>query len=183
MPWEAPPIKAPGSWVWWSYKIILEITHSAKLRPKDVLRTSLKDVLWTSPYGPLCIAKGFRLPTSWGRISVTLLMCSWSALFVAYCNNVIASWETGKERLSYRKRYIEEFVWGIPLFLTTCSPFYVFLLLSSSTRSSFPSDVLAKQPLWRYIGMLWGVFCRMISWVNGRKYKNLLQLILADWHL
>ena len=116
MPWEAPPIKAPGSWVWWSYKIMLEITHSAKLRPKDVLRTSLKDVLWTSPYGPLCIAKGFPLPTSWGRISVTLLMCSWSALFVAYCNIVIASWETGKERLSYRKRYIEEFVWGIPLF-------------------------------------------------------------------
>ena len=36
-------------------------SHSAKLRPEDVLRTSPKYVLWTSPYGPLCIAKGCPL--------------------------------------------------------------------------------------------------------------------------
>ena len=29
--------------------------------------SSLKDILWTSPYGPLCNAKGRNLPTSGGR--------------------------------------------------------------------------------------------------------------------
>ena len=38
------------------------------------------------------------------------------ALFVARCNTIRTSWETKKERLSYRKKYIEEFVWGISLF-------------------------------------------------------------------
>ena len=33
------------------------VTHSAKLRPEDVLKTSLKNVL-TSPYGPMCNTKG-----------------------------------------------------------------------------------------------------------------------------
>ena len=37
-------------------------------------------------------------------------------LVVARCNIIRASWETKKERLSYRKKYIEEFVWGISLF-------------------------------------------------------------------
>ena len=34
------------------------------------------------------------------------------ALFVARCDITRASWETKKERLSYRKKYIEEFLWG-----------------------------------------------------------------------
>ena len=40
-------------------------------------------------------------------------------------------------------------------FLTARSPFYVFLLLSSSTPSPFPNDVLAEWPLRRciYIAM------------------------------
>ena len=38
------------------------------------------------------------------------------AVFVAHCNTIRTSWETKKERLSYRKKYIEEFVWGISLF-------------------------------------------------------------------
>ena len=38
------------------------------------------------------------------------------ALFVACCNTIRTSWETKKERLSYRKKYIEVFVWGISLF-------------------------------------------------------------------
>ena len=37
-------------------------------------------------------------------------------LFVIRCNIIIASWETKTERLSYRKKYIEEFVWVISLF-------------------------------------------------------------------
>ena len=49
------------------------------------------------------------------------------------------------------------------------------LLLSSSTPSPFPSDVLAEWLLQRYIIFLWVVFCVMISWVNSRKYENLLQ--------
>ena len=61
--------------------------HSAKVCLEDLLRTSLKDVLWTSPYGPLSNTKGrpllastgLPLPTffqrwnmtSWGRPNVT----------------------------------------------------------------------------------------------------------------
>ena len=38
------------------------------------------------------------------------------ALFVARCNTIRTSWETKKERLSYRKKCIEEFERGISLF-------------------------------------------------------------------
>ena len=37
------------------------------------------------------------------------------ALFVARCNTIRTSWENQKERLSYRKKYVEEFAWGISL--------------------------------------------------------------------
>ena len=47
------------------------------------------------------------------------------ALFVAGCNTIRTSWETKKERLSYRKKYIKEFVWGI-------SFFWIHALLSMS---------------------------------------------------
>ena len=41
----------------------------------------------------------------------------WCVLFVARCNNIRASWETNKQkRFSYRKKYIEEFVWRTSLF-------------------------------------------------------------------
>ena len=57
------------------------ISHSAKLRPKDVLRASPTDVLMTSPYGPLCNGKKRPLPTSLGRPLLTSLggwnMTSW----------------------------------------------------------------------------------------------------------
>ena len=46
-------------------KVLLH-SHSEKLRPEDFLRTSSKNVLWTSPYGPLCNAKWRCLPRSWG---------------------------------------------------------------------------------------------------------------------
>ena len=79
-------------------------------------------------------------------------------LFVARCNIIRASWETKKERLGYRKKYIEEFVPGTSLFWLHASFLCYFLLLSSS------------------IILLWMVFCVMISWENGFKYENLLQL-------
>ena len=47
------------------------------------------------------------------------------ALFVARCNTIRTSWENQKERRSYRKKYIEEFVWGI-------SHFWLHGLLSMS---------------------------------------------------
>ena len=37
------------------------------------------------------------------------------ALFIARCNTIRTSWETKTETLSYRKKYIEVFVWGISL--------------------------------------------------------------------
>ena len=48
-----------------------------------------------------------------------------------------------------------------------------FLLLSLSTPSPFPSSVIAEWSLQRYIILL---YCVMISWVNGEKYENLLQV-------
>ena len=54
------------------------------------------------------------------------------ALFVARCNTIRTSWETKKERLSYRKKCIEEFVWGISLFwlhALLSMPFCCFLRL------------------------------------------------------
>ena len=43
------------------------VTHSAKLRPEDVLKTSLKNAL-TFPYGPMCNTKGrIYSGTSLGR--------------------------------------------------------------------------------------------------------------------
>ena len=57
------------------------LSHSAKLRPKDVLRTSPKGILWKSPYGSLCNAKGRPLSTSWGHPLLTSFgrwnMTSW----------------------------------------------------------------------------------------------------------
>ena len=43
-------------------------------------------------------------------------------------------------------------------FLTTRRPFYVFLLVSSSTPSPFPSEAFVEWSLERYIVLLWVVF-------------------------
>ena len=73
--------------------------------------------------------------------------------------------ETKKGRLSYRKKSIEEFFWGRSFFLTASPPFYAFGFFAFFVYSStFP-----------YIVLLWVIYCVMISWVNGRKYENLLQ--------
>ena len=59
-------------------------------------------------------------------------------------------------------------------FLTARSPFYAFLLLSSSTPSPFPNDALAEWPLDTYIAM-GGILCdniMSISCENERKYEN-----------
>ena len=53
------------------------------------------------------------------------------ALFVARCNIIRASWETkNKQRLSHRKKYIEEFVWAKSLF-------WLHTLLSMSLSVAF----------------------------------------------
>ena len=88
------------------------------------------------------------------------------ALFVAGCNTIRKSWETKKERLSYRKKYIEEFVWGISLFwLHAClflAFFVYFLPLPTCGMAAIKIHIL-----------LWVVFYVMTSWINGRKYENL----------
>ena len=67
-------------------------------------------------------------------------------------------------------------------FLQRTSLFWLHALLSMSFFIAFfvysllfPSYVLAEWPLCRYIIFRWLVFCVMITWVNGRKYDNLLQ--------
>ena len=67
------------------------------------------------------------------------------ALFVTRCDIIRASWETKIERLSYREKYLEEFVWEKSLF------------------SPFSSSVSAEWLLQRYIR------------VNSRKNENLSQ--------
>ena len=95
------------------------------------------------------------------------------ALFVARCNTIRTSWETKKERLSYRKKYIEEFVWGISLFwLHALSISFCCFLGYSLLLSKWSACGMA--PIKIYI-LLWVVFCVMISWANGQKYENLLQ--------
>ena len=51
--------------------MINDDTHSAKLRPKDVLRRSPEYFLWAAPYDSLCNAKRSPPPTSWGRPLLT----------------------------------------------------------------------------------------------------------------
>ena len=96
-------------------------------------------------------------------------------LFVARCNIIRALWKIKKERLSYRKKYIENLCKGDHFFYYTPSSLCHFFLLSSSTPSPFLSDVLGEWPLLRYIILLWMVFYVIISWVNGGKYENLLE--------
>ena len=86
-------------------------------------------------------------------------------LFAFHCKTIRGSSKTKKERLSYRKKYIEVFVWVISLLwlhALLCIPFRCFLHLST------PSPL--------YIGMgVLVVFCAMIFLVNNRNYENLLQ--------
>ena len=68
-------------------------------------------------------------------------------LFLARCNISRASWETKKERLSYRIKYIAEFVWWTLLFwlhaLLSMSFFVAFFVYSLP----FPIDVLVDWPI------------------------------------
>ena len=60
-------------------------------------------------------------------------------LVVARCNIIRASWETKKERLSYRKKCKEKFMWGTSFFFTarppSCVIFCRFLRLRYSVWS------------------------------------------------
>ena len=51
-------------------------------------------------------------------------------------------------------------------FFSTRPLFYLFLLVSLSTPSPFPSNALAEWPLDGYIALLWVVFYVMISYEN-----------------
>ena len=75
--------------------------------------------------------------------------------------------------MSYRKKYIEEFVWWASLFwlyaLLSMSIFVAFLMYS------FPLPKLRTclmAPI-KIHNIAMGVFCVM-AWVNGEKYENLL---------
>ena len=85
--------------------------------------------------------------------------------FVACCNTIRASWETKKERLSYRKKYIEEFVWGISLFWL-----HALILLLSLSTPPYPSEVLVEWPLQRQM------FCYVwysVWWYHALTVENM----------
>ena len=63
------------------------------------------------------------------------------ALFVARCNTIRTLWETKKERLSYKKTYIKEFLWRISLFwlhAVLSMSFYCFLRLLPPSSQVMP---------------------------------------------
>ena len=68
-------------------------------------------------------------------------ICSWMCFLLAHCIIIRASWETKKKRLSYRKKYIEEFVWETSLFwlhtLVIFYRFFFFCLLPSPTQVTY----------------------------------------------
>ena len=105
----------------------------------------------------------------------TLVGSFLDVLFLLLAVIIRTSWETKKERMSYRKKYIEEFVWGTLLFwlctLLSMS-FCCFLCIYSLPLPKW--HPCRMTPIKIYI-LLCVVFCVMISWVNGRKYENLLQ--------
>ena len=131
----------------------------------------------------LCIYKQPTLTKQWKFTIFAQISCSYfrytgrlflgCLLFVAHCNTIRASSKTKKERLSYRKKYVEEFEWGISLF-------WLHALLSISFVAFFVYSL--PLPKWSNCRMasikiyilLWVIFCVMISWVNGRKYENFL---------
>ena len=101
------------------------------------------------------------------------------AFFVACCNIIRASWETNKEwRLSYRKKYIEKSEWGTLFFWLVDSFLCHLFLLSLSTPSPFPSDVLAEWPLSRFIILLWVIFCDDIMSERSKTWKSLKSLVI-----
>ena len=91
-----------------------------------------------------CIYKQPTLTKQWNFNVFVQWLCSYFrytgrlffgyAPFVPHRNTIRISWETKKERLSYRKTCIEEFVWGISLFWLHAflsMSFCCFLLLLS----------------------------------------------------
>ena len=68
------------------------------------------------------------------NISYTGRLFLGCVLFSAYSDIIKASWETKKDILSYRKKYIEEFVWGTLVFrlraLLSMSFFVAFFVYS-----------------------------------------------------
>ena len=94
------------------------------------------------------------------------------ALFVSHCNIIRASWETKKERLSYRNKCKEEWtsLWGrTSLFWLDALLFMSIYIDSSSTPSSLSSDEVAEWTVWIYL-----VLAPTLPPVNLLWLKNLL---------
>ena len=98
----------------------------------------------------------------------------------------VIPWEIKQERLGYRKKYIEVFVWGILLFVWGILLFVWGILLfwlhvfHSMSFWCFlcllplPSQVIhLRNGCYKDNILLWVVFCVIISWVNSWKYENL----------
>ena len=125
----------------------------------------------------------------WKSSGILIFLCKYSyfrstsrfflgcALFVARCNTIRASWKTKKGRLSYRQKYIEEFMWGITLFwlhalLSMSFCCFLRLLAPFSLVTYMRNGPYKDIYIYIYI-LLWVVFCVMTSWVNGRLRRSL----------
>ena len=77
----------------------------------------------------------FLVQIWYGYFRYTVRLFLGCALLLAHSNISRASWETKKERFSYRKKYIWEFAWGTSLFwlhaflsMSLSVAFFVFFL-------------------------------------------------------
>ena len=71
------------------------------------------------------------------------------------------------------KKYIEEFVCGASLLGLNALVSMSFCVLSSSIYSPFPNWRTWWMASIKIHNIAMGVFCVMLSWVNGRKYESL----------
>ena len=112
------------------------------------------------------------------------------AFFVTWCDIIRAWYETKKEKLSYRKKYVKEFVWGTSLFwlhtlLSTAHPpfyvifiaFFVYFLPLPKWRTCWmtPYKGISYYYEWYFV---WLYHEQMV-----KNMKISCNLILAGWHL
>ena len=96
------------------------------------------------------------------------------APFVPHCNTIRISWETKKERLSYRKTCIEEFVWGISLFWLHAflsMSFYWFLRLLPPSSQVMPLRNDAYKDTYIAMG---GILCDDIISKRSKIWKSII---------
>ena len=98
------------------------------------------------------------------------LIDTWLCFPVARWNIIKASWESKKKKLSYRKKYIEEFVWQTSLFwLHSLIPMSFFLLFFSSNPSLSSTPILGRKKVYSRKCGVYSPFSDLVWPIQGIK--------------